>query len=103
GGPLVGRLAGKGVTVSVDTWKPEVARAALAAGAALINDVSGLRDPALADACAEAGAGLVVMHTRAEPKVKEFPDYDDVMADVVDFVREKVELARERGVEEERI
>jgi dihydropteroate synthase len=101
--PLVERLAAEGVLVSVDTWKPSVARAALAAGAVLINDVSGLRDPALADACAEAGAGLVVMHTRAEPKVKAFPDYDDLVADVVTFVRERVALAVERGVEEERI
>ena len=101
--PLVERLAAEGVLVSVDTWKPDVARAALAAGAVLINDVSGLRDVALADACAQAGAGLVVMHTRAEPKVKAFPDYDDVVADVVDFVRERMALAAERGVEEERI
>jgi dihydropteroate synthase len=101
--PLVERLAAEGVLVSVDTWKPPVARAALAAGAVLVNDVSGLRDEELADACADAGAGLVVMHTRAEPKVKEFPDYDDVVADVVEFVRERVAVARERGVEEERI
>jgi dihydropteroate synthase len=101
--PLVERLAAEGVPVSVDTWKAPVARAALAAGAVLINDVSGLRDPALADACAEARAGLVVMHTRAEPKVKEFPDYDDVVADVVEFVREHVAVALEHGVEEERI
>jgi dihydropteroate synthase len=101
--PLVERLAAEGMLVSVDTWKPAVARAALSAGAVLINDVSGLRDPDLADACAETGAGLVVMHTRAEPKVKEFPDYDDVVADVVAFVGERVRLAIERGVEEERI
>jgi len=101
--PLVERLAREGVTVSVDTWKAEVARAALAAGAVLINDVSGLRDPALADACAEAGAGLVVMHTRAEPKVKEFANYDDVVADVVEFVSERMRAALEHGVEEERI
>src|SRR4051794_9416347 len=101
--PLVERLAAEGVLVSVDTWKPSVARASLAAGAAMINDVSGLRDPELADACGEADGALVVMHTRAEPKVKEFPDYDDVVGDVVGFVRERVALARERGVEEERI
>jgi dihydropteroate synthase len=101
--PLVERLAAGGMLVSVDTWKPAVARAALAAGAVLINDVSGLRDPELADACANAAAGLVVMHTRAEPKVKAFPDYDDVVADVVQFVRERVGVALERGVEEERI
>jgi dihydropteroate synthase len=101
--PLVEKLAAEGVRVSVDTWKPAVARAALAAGAEMINDVSGLRDVGLADACAEAGASLVVMHTRAEPKVKEFPDYDDVVEDVVEFVRERVAVAIERGVERERI
>src|SRR3954471_16719477 len=101
--PLVERLAGEGVLVSVDTWKPSVARAALVAGAVLINDVSGLRDPELADACAGAGAALVVMHTRAEPKVKEFPDYDDVVGDVVKLVGERMGVARERGVDEERI
>src|SRR3954470_4003409 len=101
--PLVERLAAEGVLVSVDTWKPSVARAALAAGAVLINDVSGLRDGELADACADAGAALVVMHTRAEPKVKEFPDYDDVVADVLAFLRERIAQALERGVGEEQI
>jgi dihydropteroate synthase len=101
--PLVERLTAEGIVVSVDTWKPEVARASLAAGAVLINDVSGLRDPRLADACAEAAAGLVVMHTRAEPKVKEFPDYEDVVADVVAFIGERMRVALERGVDEERI
>jgi dihydropteroate synthase len=101
--PLVERLAAEGVLVSVDTWKTPVARAALAVGARLINDVSGLRDPELADACAAAGATLVVMHTRAAPKVKEFPPYEDVVADVVTFVRERMQVAIARGVEPERI
>jgi len=101
--PLVERLAADGVTVSVDTWKAEVADAALAAGAALVNDVSGLRDPALADACARHDAGLVITHTRAEPKVKAFPGYGDVVADVRAFLSERVALARSRGVDPERI
>lgn len=101
--PLVERLAAEGVTVSVDTWKPDVARAAVAAGAAMVNDVSGLRAPALADPCAEHGAALVVMHTRAQPKVKAFPAYDDVVADVIGFLRERVAVARGRGVGEEQI
>ena len=101
--PLVERLAAEGVRVSVDTWKPSVARAALGAGAQMINDVSGLRDVELADACADAGASLVVMHTRAEPKVKEFPQYEDVAADVVQFIRERVDVALEHGVSAERI
>ncbi len=54
--------------VSVDTYKPAVARAAIAAGASIVNDVSGLRDPELARVCAQTGAALVVMHTRAAPK-----------------------------------
>jgi dihydropteroate synthase len=95
--PLVERL--EGITTSVDTWKPAVARAALAAGATIVNDTSGLRDPELADACAEAGATLVITHTGAAPKDKRFPAYDDVAGEVVEFLRERVELARERGVE----
>jgi dihydropteroate synthase len=96
--PLIERLAGEGVAVSVDTWRGPVARAALAAGAVLINDVSGLSDPDIADACAESGAGLVITHTRAAPKTKSFPAYDDVVADVVALLTERDELARGRGV-----
>jgi dihydropteroate synthase len=101
--PLVERLAAEGVVVSVDTWKAEVARAALDAGAAMINDVSGLLDPGVADACAETGAALVVMHTRARPKEKAFPGYADVMADVLGFLRERMRIALERGVGEEQL
>ena len=101
--PLVERLVGEGVTVSVDTWKAEVAEAVLGAGASLINDVSGLRDPAIADACARHDAGLVVMHTRAEPKVKAFPGYDDVVEDVRAFLAERIDVALERGVDAKKI
>jgi dihydropteroate synthase len=97
--PLVARLVGLGMVVSVDTWKPEVAEAVLAAGAHLVNDVSGLRDERLADVCAAAGAGIVLTHTRAAPKVKEFPAYDDVVADVVAFLGDKQRIAVERGVD----
>ncbi|MCC6438024.1 MAG: dihydropteroate synthase [Acidimicrobiales bacterium] len=101
--PLVRRLVAKGIVVSVDTWKVPVARAVLDAGAQILNDVSGLRDPGLASACAETGAALVIMHTRAEPKKKEFPAYDDVVADVVGFLGEKLALAAELGVPADRI
>jgi dihydropteroate synthase len=101
--PLVERLAAEGVVVSVDTWKAEVASAAIDAGAAMINDVSGLLEPGVADACARSGAALVVMHTRARPKQKAFPHYDDVMADVVAFLRERMAAARERGVGEDQL
>ena len=102
--PLVERLVAQGVTVSVDTWKPAVARAAAEAGAAILNDVSGLRDPALAEVAAATGAALVVMHTRAEPKRVRFPDYGgDVVGDVVAFLEERMALARARGVAEEQL
>lgn len=97
--PLVERLVAEGVRVSVDTFKAPVAEAALAAGADVINDVSGLAAPALADLCAAAGAALVVMHTRAAPKEVSFPAYEDVVADVVGFLRDAVARARAAGVE----
>jgi dihydropteroate synthase len=99
--PLIERVAGElGARVSVDTYKPAVARAALAAGASIVNDVSGLRDPALADVCAETGAALVLMHTRAAPKQRlHDPSFDGrIVADVLSFLSERIELAVGRGV-----
>ncbi len=101
--PLVERLAAEGVTVSVDTWRGPVARAALAAGAAIVNDVSALSDPEVATACAETGAALVITHTRAAPKTKAFPDYADVVADVTALLRDRSEQARALGVDAEQL
>jgi dihydropteroate synthase len=101
--PLIERLAGDGLRVSVDTWRAPVARAALAAGASIVNDVSGLSDPDLADACAQAGADLVITHTRVPPKTKAFPDHGDVVADVIELLRERAAVAVERGVGKERL
>jgi len=101
--PLVERLVGEGLTVSVDTWRAPVARAALAAGAAMVNDVSGLSDPGVADACASSGAALVITHTRLPPKVKGFPGYADVMADVIELLEERVGDALAAGVGADRI
>lgn len=86
--------------VSVDTYKPAVARAAIAAGACIVNDVSGLRDPALADVCAETGAALVLMHTIAPPKQKLLdPGLDGrIVSDVERFLTQRIELAMSRGV-----
>ena len=102
--PLVERLVAEGVFVSVDTWKGVVARAAVEAGAAMLNDVSGLHDPAIAAAAASSGAALVVMHTRAAPKEVAFPSYGgDVVGDVEAFLRERVAQARAQGVADEQI
>jgi dihydropteroate synthase len=104
--PLIVRLTSEfGAVVSVDTYKPAVAEAAIAAGAVLVNDVSGLRDPAVADVCARSGAGLVIMHTRAAPKetLLDPGAYEDVVADVTGFLRERIELALARGVAAEQL
>jgi dihydropteroate synthase len=104
--PLIERIVVELETVvSVDTYKPEVARAAIAAGAGIVNDVSGLRDPELARLCARTGAALVVMHTRAAPKQRlQDPDlYPDIVNEVIEFLRERVELAQRLGVERERL
>lgn len=97
--PLIERVAPLAI-VSVDTYKPAVARAAIAAGASIVNDVSGLRDPELASVCAESGAALVVMHTRAAPRERlQDPDlYEDVTEDVLAFLRERTALALAAGV-----
>jgi dihydropteroate synthase len=104
--PLVKSLAGDlGALVSVDTYKPAVARAAVAAGARIVNDVSGLRDPELADVCAESGAALVLMHTLAAPRERlQDPElYDDVTGEVLLFLRQRIELALARGVAPEQL
>jgi dihydropteroate synthase len=101
--PVVERLAALGLRVSVDTWRAPVARAALAAGAAMVNDVSGLSEPELAAACGETGAALVVTHTRVPPKTRGNPGYPDVVADVVELLRERADEARARGVGEDRL
>ncbi|HLM85914.1 MAG TPA: dihydropteroate synthase [Solirubrobacteraceae bacterium] len=104
--PLIERLAGElGALVSVDTYKPAVARAAIAAGARIVNDVSGLRDAELAHICAQTGAALVIMHTRAAPRERlQDPDlYSDVTAEVLCFLRERVAQALACGMAPEQL
>lgn len=102
---LVEALAQRGIMVSVDTYRPLVAQAAIDAGAAIINDVSGLLYPEVATICAQAGAALVVMHTRTLPKTRlDDPDrYDDVAGDVVAFLHERIAVAAEHGLGVNRI
>ncbi|WP_022889911.1 dihydropteroate synthase [Agromyces italicus] len=102
--PVVAALAGSGATLSVDTFHAEVAAAAIAAGAHVVNDTTGVHDPALADVVAESEATLVITHSRAEPR-QWFPRprYDDVVDEIAAFLEERVELAVSRGVPESRI
>ncbi|MEV6304800.1 dihydropteroate synthase [Actinoplanes sp. NPDC051861] len=90
--------------VSVDTFRPEVAREVIKAGAGVVNDTSGLRDPAMADAVAGTDAQLVICHSLAAPRtLYPRPQYGDVTAEVGAFLREKVELALSRGVRPDQI
>jgi dihydropteroate synthase len=98
--PVIEALArGGDALVSVDTYKPAVAAAAIAAGAAMVNDFSGLRHPELADVCAETGAALVLTHTVAAPKEKVLDHpYADPPREVAEFLAGRIDLARSRGV-----
>jgi dihydropteroate synthase len=101
--PVVERLAATTtVPLSVDTTKAAVARAALDAGATVVNDVSaGRSDPEILGVAAAAGAGYVVMHMQGEPRTMQAdPRYDDVVAQVGDFLADRVEVARAAGVTE---
>jgi dihydropteroate synthase len=104
--PLVARIQAElDVVVSVDTYKPAVAEAAIVAGASIVNDVSGLREPALAEVCARSGAALVLMHTLAAPRVRRQDPglYGDVVAEVLAFLRGRLELAIAAGVDVEQL
>jgi dihydropteroate synthase len=93
--PVIEALAHDGVAVSVDTRKAEVARAAVAAGARMVNDVSAT----LGEVAAEAGAGFVAMHMLGDPRtMQNEPHYDDVVVDVRDFLVERADAARAAGV-----
>lgn len=90
--------------VSVDTFRPEVAREVIKAGAGVVNDTSGLRDPAMADAVAGTDAQLVITHSLAPPRtVWPRPHYDDVTAEVAAFLRDRAATALAHGVRPEQI
>ncbi len=90
--------------ISIDTYKADVAEAALEAGAEIINDVGGLRDPAIAGLAARTGAGLVIMHMRGEPRtMQEGPEYEDVTAEIREFFRQSFARAITCGMSPEQI
>jgi dihydropteroate synthase len=98
--PVVETLAARaGVPVSVDTSKAAVARACLERGAAVINDVTALGDPDMAAAVRDFGAGLVLMHMQGTPATMQLdPHYDDVVADIARFFRERLTQAEAAGI-----
>ncbi|AMV42045.1 dihydropteroate synthase [Paraburkholderia caribensis] len=103
--PLVKELSGAGIPVSVDTYKPEVMRHALAAGADLINDIWGFRMPGAIEAVKDSQCGLCVMHMLGEPQTMQAgePAYADVVAEIRAFLDERVNTLMGAGVAKNRI
>lgn len=102
--PVIEALRGSGAVISVDTFHAAVAEAAVAAGAHVINDTTGIHDPRMAEVVAASEATIVVTHSLAEPRTAyPAPRYGDVVTEVVDFLRSRVDRALQAGVPAERI
>ncbi len=103
--PVLERVADLPVPISVDTRKSSTARRALDTGAAIVNDVSGLRDdPSLAELAAESGCGLVLMHMRGTPRdMQDDTSYDDLVGEVLGRLRDSVGRARSAGCSPEQL
>jgi dihydropteroate synthase len=104
--PVIERLRPQiSAPISIDTSKPEVARQAIEAGAEIVNDISGLNfDPAMVEICREAGVGVVCMHIQGTPQtMQRDPHYEDVVAEIVAYFRERLALLAERGIPAERV
>jgi len=104
--PIISQLAKRSdVPISVDTTKASVARAALDAGAAIVNDISALRfEPEIADEVAKSGAGLILMHSRGTPgALHNLPPVENIIAEVTNSLRESIAVAEQRGVKRESI
>jgi len=103
--PVVRALASLNVPISVDTYKSEVAREALAAGATIINDISGLRfDPAMAGVVAAANVPVVVMHIKGTPRtMQQQPGYDDLLTEVCAYLQESTALAEAAGIPRDQV
>ena len=102
--PVVEAMADCGVPISVDTYKPAVMRAAIAAGASMINDIYGLRMPGALEAVADSGCAVCLMHMQGEPLTMQAqPSYADVVAEVAAFLRERVDAACRAGIVRERL
>lgn len=102
--PVLKALDGCGVPLSIDTYKPEVMQAALAHGAAMINDIYGLRMPGALEAVAQSDCAVCLMHMQGEPlSMQRQPGYDDVVAEVRSFLEARVAAARAAGIADDRL
>ncbi len=97
--PIVEGLASSGVLVSIDTSKPQVARAAIDAGAVIVNDITGLGQVQMREICSETGAGVVLMHMQGTPRtMQREPQYDDVVGEVKRYLIDRARAAEASGV-----
>jgi dihydropteroate synthase len=101
-GPVIEGLAKKsGVPISIDTYKPGVARAAVELGAGIVNDITGFKDSGMVDVVAQSGAAACVMHMRGRPQVmQDNPVYEDVIGDIMGFLGGRVRVLRDAGVKD---
>jgi len=103
--PVIARLAGADdFIVSIDTMKPAVARAAVEAGAGIVNDITGLRDPAMREVVQTTGAGAIAMHMQGTPRdMQQAPHYDDVVAEITNFFRQTFTACLACGIDPMRL
>lgn len=102
--PVIEKLAANGITVSLDTMKPEIMRVADDYGAKIINDVNGLSSPAAVDAVMNHRCGLVVMHKQGSPQTMQHnPQYDNVVDDVAQFIQDQTTALIEAGIDRNRL
>ena len=101
--PVIEGLHGVPVPLSVDTYKPEVMRSALAAGASMINDINALQQPDALAVVAASDAAVCLMHKQGPPQTMQQPHYQDVVAEVLQFLRSRTLSAQKAGIARERI
>ena len=102
--PVIGAIAGLGAPISIDTRKALVARAALDAGASIVNDVTALKDPSMVEVCAGAECFVCLMHMKGEPQtMQKDPVYDDVVAEVKAYLLDRADSVEKAGISKERI
>lgn len=103
--PVIESLASKiDIPISIDTYKPAVMRAAMAAGASIVNDVKALQEAGAIEAVANADVAVCLMHMQGEPRnMQDDPHYDDVVEDVVTFLLDRVAICEQAGIQKNRL
>lgn len=102
--PIIQAMQGKNVPISIDTMKPEVMKAAIRAGASMVNDVNALRADGALEVCAESNVGVCLMHMQGSPRTMQLePSYSDVVAEVKTFLLDRAQACERAGIARDRI